>query len=94
MDALLRESKKEKLTYKLEAVKCLGEVLQKFCVDKFSEVFSILSPVLVKVSSARLVGQSYQCFCLELFVKISDASNINIITVYLVIYHSHHHHRP
>ena len=49
IDALLRESKKEKITYKLEALKCLGEVLEKFMIDKFSDVFTILSPVLIKV---------------------------------------------
>ena len=51
MDALLRESRKEKIAYKLEALKCLGEVLEKFSIDKFTEVFSILSPILIKVQT-------------------------------------------
>ena len=49
VDALLRESRKEKIAYKLEALKCLGEVLEKFSIDKFTDVFSILSPILIKV---------------------------------------------
>ena len=64
MDALLRESRKEKIAYKLEALKCLGEVLEKFSIDKFSDVFSILSPMLIKVQTkdnTYLTRQEKKC---------------------------------
>lgn len=57
VDALLRESKKENLTYKLEALKCLGEVLEKFSVDKFYDVFTILSPALIKEEKMEVDGE-------------------------------------
>ena len=54
MDALLRESKKEKIEYKLEALKCFGNILETFTLDRFADIFSIVSPVL------DMVGQTYQ----------------------------------
>ena len=79
MEALLRESKKEKLTYKLEAMKCLGEVLEKFSVDKFSEVFSILSPVIVKVSPERLAS-----ILSPVIVKVSPERLVSILSPVIV----------
>lgn len=57
IDALLRESKKESITYKLEALSCFGEVLEVLSVDRFSDVYSIMSPVLEKEESMEVDGE-------------------------------------
>lgn len=49
LDAVYRECKKEKLEYKLEALKCIGEVVETFSVDRFEDVYTVMLPVLRKV---------------------------------------------
>lgn len=49
LDAVYRECKKEKLEYKLEALKCMGEVVETFSVDRFEDVYTVMLPVLRKV---------------------------------------------
>ncbi|KAL4235658.1 hypothetical protein ACF0H5_004053 [Mactra antiquata] len=54
LDSLLRESKKESIGYKLEALTCFGEVLEIFSVDRFDDVYAIMSPVLEKDDSMEV----------------------------------------
>lgn len=77
VDALLRESRKEKLTYKLEALKCLGEVLEKFSIDKFSDVFTILSPVLVKEEKMEVDGEEEE----EISSELKQSQLVCYVTV-------------
>ncbi|WAR24092.1 ECM29-like protein [Mya arenaria] len=48
IEDLLRESRKESIKYKLEALTCLGEVVEIFEVDRFQDVYAILAPVIEK----------------------------------------------
>ncbi|XP_053393707.1 proteasome adapter and scaffold protein ECM29-like [Mercenaria mercenaria] len=57
IDVLLRESKKENITYKLEALSCFGEVLEVFSVDRFVDVYNIMSPVLDKEERMEVDGE-------------------------------------
>ena len=49
VDSILKESKKDRLEYKLEALQCFGNILELYSVDRFSDVWEICSPVLSKV---------------------------------------------
>lgn len=49
--SLLRESKKEKLLYKKEAMNCLSSILEAYQVDKFEQVWEIALPIIQKVNS-------------------------------------------
>ncbi len=46
---VFKECKKEKIEYKIEALKCLGAILHAHHVDKFKELTDILFPILRKV---------------------------------------------
>lgn len=50
LEAVLKECRKENWSYKMEALKCIGEILETHSVDKFKEVWDIVSPILKKVS--------------------------------------------
>ena len=45
----MKESKKERLDYKLEALQCTGNILELYSVDRFSDIWQIVSPELTKV---------------------------------------------
>lgn len=51
VETLLRECRKENLYYKIEALKGLGEILEKYEMDYFSELYSILLPAITKDQS-------------------------------------------
>lgn len=42
----MKEFRKENISYKLEALKCLAAILETYEVDKFQEVSDILYPLL------------------------------------------------
>ena len=50
VEAVLKECKKEKPAYKIEAVKCLGEILETYKLDRFADVWEIVNPVIQKVA--------------------------------------------
>lgn len=46
LEVALRESRKEEVIYKTNALKCLGEILEALKIDKFEEVYNIAQSVL------------------------------------------------
>lgn len=50
IQAMLRECRKETILYKIEAIRCTGDILEAHeSLDRFEEISSILSPILQKV---------------------------------------------
>lgn len=49
LDAAIKECRKEKLSYKLEAVRSTAIMLNELGVDRFQDFWSVLLPVLKKV---------------------------------------------
>ena len=58
IDAVYKESKKDNLVYKLDALSCMGEILEIFSLDKFEDVFGIMTPVLEKVSAVYVISET------------------------------------
>ncbi|KAL3868785.1 hypothetical protein ACJMK2_041546 [Sinanodonta woodiana] len=58
VEALLKECKKETIPYKLEALRSVGEILEVYSIDKFSEVFTILAKVLDKDEIMEVDGDN------------------------------------
>ena len=54
VEAVLKESRKGSLPYKQAAIAALGEVLEVQEVDRFTEVNTILSPLIARVSQGSL----------------------------------------
>ncbi|XP_074640240.1 proteasome adapter and scaffold protein ECM29-like [Tubulanus polymorphus] len=48
LDAIHRESKKERLEYKMSAIKCYGAILETYQIDQFENIYNILKPLLNK----------------------------------------------
>ena len=48
---VFKECKKEKIEYRIEALKCLGAILHAHQIDKFKDLADILFPIVRKVST-------------------------------------------
>ncbi|XP_033738890.1 proteasome adapter and scaffold protein ECM29-like [Pecten maximus] len=48
VEAVMKECRKERLAYKLEALQCMGSILEEYKLDHFREMWDILSPTLLK----------------------------------------------
>jgi hypothetical protein len=48
----MKECKKENIVYKVEAMKCMGNLLEGYKVDRFKDMWSLITPVL-QVSRSR-----------------------------------------
>lgn len=73
----MKECKKENISYKVEAMKCIGNLLEGYKVDQFKDMWTLITPVLeVHVSpsfqgyleyyytSLFQVNRSIYCYCL------------------------------
>ena len=50
IDAVLKECRKENPTYKMAALKCFGEVVLEYSLDKFQDISDLLFPIIDPVS--------------------------------------------
>lgn len=48
VEAVMKECRKERLAYKLEALQCMGSILEEYKLDHFKEMWDILTPTLLK----------------------------------------------
>ncbi|XP_060085987.1 proteasome adapter and scaffold protein ECM29-like [Ylistrum balloti] len=48
VEAVMKECRKERLAYKLEALQCMGSILEEYKLDHFKDMWDILSPTLLK----------------------------------------------
>ncbi|XP_061192483.1 proteasome adapter and scaffold protein ECM29-like [Saccostrea echinata] len=46
VDAVMKECKKENIEYKVEAMKCMGNVLEGYKEDRFKDMWALITPVL------------------------------------------------
>lgn len=53
VEAVMKECRKERLAYKLEALQCMGSILEEYSMDHFSDMWDIISPVLLKTDKAN-----------------------------------------
>ena len=51
LDAVLRECRKESISYKREALTCIATILEAQEVDRYQEISNIITPLINKVSS-------------------------------------------
>jgi hypothetical protein len=49
VETAVRESRKETPAYKMAALACLGDVLEAYKVDRFTDVCTIVTPYISKV---------------------------------------------
>ncbi|XP_041357221.1 proteasome adapter and scaffold protein ECM29-like [Gigantopelta aegis] len=52
VEAVLKECKKEKPAYRIEALKCLSEILETYNIDRFADVWEIVDPIIQKSKSS------------------------------------------
>ncbi|KAK9876967.1 hypothetical protein WA026_015999 [Henosepilachna vigintioctopunctata] len=48
VDAIMKECKKEEISYKIESLKYMGDILSSLEIDKFGEVYNIVQSILVE----------------------------------------------
>lgn len=51
VDAVIKESKKEEIIYRISAIQCLGTILSSLEIDKFDEVHDIVQSILTKLGN-------------------------------------------
>jgi len=50
LDSVFKECKKDNPTYKMAALKCFGEIVQEYSLDKFQQISELLFPIIAPVS--------------------------------------------
>ena len=50
LDSIYKECRKENPTYKMAALKCFGEIVQEYSIDRFQELSELLFPIIAPVS--------------------------------------------
>jgi hypothetical protein len=65
MKALMREARKEAPQYRCHSLVALGEVLLAMKLDRFEEIYSLVSPILRKVSKYQIRTKKYIFFPLS-----------------------------
>lgn len=78
---LTREAKKEKIEYKIHAIKALTQVLNGYNIDRFEEVFHICLPYLSLVSIEKVIyfTGSFTSMVNEGKLSLFKSSHINIL---------------
>ena len=54
LDATFKECRKENPTYKMAALKCFGEIVQDYSIDRFQQISELLFPIIAPVSIISL----------------------------------------
>lgn len=76
---LTREASKEKMAYKIPAIKALTTVLDTFQIDQFEQVFDICLPYLTHVSIIHLFYlQLYKKLTVLVFMKLMSSNFSNL----------------
>lgn len=56
----MKECKKENVSYKVEAMKCIGNLLEGYKVDQFKDMWTLITPVLeVSLSLLTIISQVF-----------------------------------
>ena len=53
IDAVVKESKKENMKYKMAAMECMAEILDSYSVDRYAEFSATFLPILEKVGDGK-----------------------------------------
>lgn len=68
----MKECKKENIAYKVEAMKCIGNLLEGYKVDQFKDMWTLITPVLEVSPSFQGYVDYYftslfqvNCYCLQ-----------------------------
>lgn len=60
VEAVMKECKKENIAYKVEAMKCIGNLLEGYKVDQFKDMWTLITPVLeVSLSLLTIISQIF-----------------------------------
>lgn len=60
VEAVMKECKKENISYKVEAMKCIGNLLEGYKVDQFKDMWTLITPVLeVSLSLLTIISQVF-----------------------------------
>jgi len=51
LDSVFKECRKDNPTYKMAALKCFGEIVQEYSIDRFQQIFELLFPIIAPVST-------------------------------------------
>lgn len=71
----MKECKKENITYKVEAMKCIGNLLEGYKVDQFKDMWTFITPVLE-------VSQSFQGYVDYYFTSFSQVNRSILDGIY------------
>ena len=51
LDSVFKECRKDNPTYKMAALKCFGEIVQDYSIDRFKQISELLFPIIAPVSA-------------------------------------------
>lgn len=60
LDSIYKECRKENPAYKMSALKCFGEIVQEYSVDRFQQISELLFPIIAPVSVLLLFPQVFK----------------------------------
>ena len=60
LDSIYKECRKENPAYKMAALKCFGEIVQEYSVDRFQQISELLFPIIAPVSVFLLFPQFFK----------------------------------
>ena len=63
LDSIYKECRKENPTYKMAALKCFGEIVQEYSIDRFQQLSELLFPIIAPVS---FLFSSINILCVKL----------------------------
>jgi len=59
LEAVIKECRKEKVSYKMSALQCIGPILETHKIDRYSEIHAILDPMLIRTEGEELKKDKY-----------------------------------
>ena len=76
LDSIYKECRKENPTYKMAALKCFGEIVQEYSIDRFQQLSELLFPIIAPVSFL-FSSINILCVKLNLCVRYFLRSNVS-----------------
>ena len=58
LDSVFKECRKDNPTYKMAALKCFGEIVQEYSIDRFQQISELLFPIIAPVSTFKCFSTS------------------------------------
>ena len=82
LDSIYKECRKENPTYKMAALKCFGEIVQEYSIDRFQQLSELLFPIISPVS---FLFSSINILCTKLNLCMRYFLRSNVTSLFKVM---------